>query len=60
MTVCEGKRCSPRELPEQAEVIWTAYLARLTENVRVVHHLSRHHPELLAEFQRIVQLRDAA
>jgi hypothetical protein len=25
-----------------------------------VHHLARHHPELLAEFQRIVQLRDAA
>jgi hypothetical protein len=26
----------------------------------VVHHLARHHPELLAEFQRIVQFRDAA
>lgn len=41
-------------------VLATGYLARLTENVRVVHHLARHHPELLAEFQRIVQLRDAA
>lgn len=41
-------------------VLAMGYLARLTENVRVVHHLARHHPELLAEFQRIVQLRDAA
>ena len=41
-------------------VLATGYLARLTENVRVVPHLARHHPELLAEFQRIVQLRDAA
>jgi len=41
-------------------VLATGYLARLTENVRVVHHLARHHPELLAEFQRIVQLREAA
>lgn len=41
-------------------VLATGYLARLIENVRVVHHLARHHPELLAEFQRVVQLRDAA
>jgi len=41
-------------------VLAMGYLARLIENVRVVHHLARHHPELLAEFQRIVQLRDAA
>lgn len=41
-------------------VLAMGHLARLTENVRVVHHLARHHPELLAEFQRIVQLRDAA
>lgn len=41
-------------------VLATGYLARLIENVRVVHHLARHHAELLAEFQRIVQLRDAA
>lgn len=41
-------------------VLATGYLCRLTENVRVVHHLARHHPELLAEFQRIVQLRQAA
>jgi len=41
-------------------VLATGYLAQLTENVRVVHQLARCHPELLAEFQRIVQLRDAA
>lgn len=41
-------------------VLATGYLARLIDNVRVVHHLARHHSELLAEFQRIVQLRDAA
>ena len=38
----------------------TGYLCRLIENVRVVHHLARYHPELLSEFQRIVQLRNAA
>jgi hypothetical protein len=41
-------------------VLAMGYLARVTESVRVVHHLARHHPELLAEFQRIVQFRDAA
>jgi len=41
-------------------VLATGYLCRLTENVRIVHHLARFHPELLAEFQRIVQLRHAA
>lgn len=41
-------------------VLATGYLCRLTENVRIVHHLARCHPELLAEFQRIVQLRHAA
>jgi hypothetical protein len=41
-------------------VLAMGYLARVTESVRMVHHLARHHPELLAEFQRIVQFRDAA
>jgi RepB plasmid partitioning protein/ParB-like nuclease domain len=41
-------------------VLATGYLCRLIDNVRVVHHLARHHPELLAEFQRIAQLRQAA
>jgi len=41
-------------------VLATGYLCRLIDNVRVVHHLARHHPELLSEFQRLVQMRDAA
>ncbi|MPT48377.1 MAG: chromosome partitioning protein ParB [Sphingobium sp.] len=41
-------------------VLAGGYLCRLMDNVRVVHHLARHHPELLAEFQRIIQLRNAA
>lgn len=41
-------------------VLATGYLCRLVDSVRVVHHLARHHPELLSEFQRIVQMRDAA
>jgi ParB-like chromosome segregation protein Spo0J len=41
-------------------VLATGYLCRLVDNVRIVHHLARHHPELLSEFQRIVQLRNAA
>lgn len=41
-------------------VLATGYLCRLLENVRVVHHLARLHPEVLAEFQKIAQLRTAA
>lgn len=41
-------------------VLATGYLCRVIDNVRAVHHLARHHPELLSEFQRIVQMRDAA
>ena len=41
-------------------VLATGYICRLVENVRVVHHLAKYHPELLAEFQQIVQLRNAA
>ncbi|GLJ00007.1 plasmid partitioning protein RepB C-terminal domain-containing protein [Sphingobium sp. BS19] len=41
-------------------VLATGYVCRLVDNIRVVHHLARHHPELLSEFQRIVQMRDAA
>lgn len=41
-------------------VLATGYLCRLIANVRAVHHLARHHPELLSEFQRIVQMRDVA
>ena len=41
-------------------VLATGYLCRLIENVRVVHHLAKCHPEVLAEFQKIAQLRAAA
>lgn len=41
-------------------VLATGYLCRLIDNVRIVHHLARYHPEVLAEFQKIAQLRSAA
>ncbi len=41
-------------------VLATGYLCRLIENVRIVHHLAKCHPEVLAEFQKIAQLRTAA
>jgi RepB plasmid partitioning protein/ParB-like nuclease domain len=41
-------------------VLATGYLCRLIENVRIVHHLAQFHPEVLAEFQKIAQLRTAA
>lgn len=41
-------------------VLATGYLCRLIENVRIVHHLAKCHPEVLAEFQKIAQLRSAA
>jgi hypothetical protein len=41
-------------------VLATGYLCRLIENVRIVHHLAKLHPEVLAEFQKIAQLRAAA
>ena len=41
-------------------VLATGYLCRLIENVRIVHHLAKAHPEVLAEFQKIAQLRAAA
>ncbi|HEY9091890.1 plasmid partitioning protein RepB C-terminal domain-containing protein [Parasphingorhabdus sp.] len=40
-------------------VLATGYLCRLVENVRVVRYLASHHPELLAEFQKIIELREA-
>ncbi len=41
-------------------VLATGYLTRLIDNVRVVHHLAKFHPEILAEFQKIAQIRAAA
>lgn len=41
-------------------VLAMGYVCRLIENLRIVHHLAQHHPELLAEFQRIALIRNAA
>ncbi len=41
-------------------VLATGYLCRLIENLRIVHHLAKCHPEILGEFQKIAQLRAAA
>jgi hypothetical protein len=41
-------------------VLATGYVARLLANVRVVRHLAQHHPEILAEFQKIADLQKAA
>ena len=41
-------------------VLAMGYVCRLIENLRIVHHLAKRHPELLAEFQRIALLRNAA
>ncbi|WP_082731036.1 MULTISPECIES: plasmid partitioning protein RepB C-terminal domain-containing protein [unclassified Sphingomonas] len=36
------------------------YVNRLIGNVRVVRHLAQHHPEILAEFQKLSDLQNAA
>ena len=41
-------------------VLAIGYVSRLLGNVRVVHHLAQHHADILAEFQKIAALRDAA
>ena len=38
-------------------VLATGYVARLLGNARIVGYLARRHPELLAEFQKIAELR---
>lgn len=37
-------------------VVATGYVARLLDNARVVRHLARDHADILAEFQRVVEL----
>ncbi|MFO0968500.1 MAG: plasmid partitioning protein RepB C-terminal domain-containing protein [Gemmataceae bacterium] len=39
-------------------VIVVAYLKKLLDNSRVVRHLANHHPEILAEFQKLVEARN--
>lgn len=41
-------------------VLALGYLNRVLENAPAVRHLARHQPEILAEFQRVVELRRAA
>lgn len=38
-----------------ALTIVTAYLRKLLDSARVVRYLSQHHPEVLAEFQKIIE-----
>lgn len=41
-------------------VVATGYVHRLIENARVVRYLAQHFPELLAEFQKIVETQKSA
>jgi hypothetical protein len=41
-------------------VLALGYLSRVLENAPAIRHLARHQPEILAEFQRIIELRQAA
>jgi len=41
-------------------VLVVGYLRKLTDNARVVRYLSQRHPEILAEFQKLVEARTLA
>lgn len=41
-------------------VLATGYVTRLLDDAPVVGHLAKHHPEILSEFQRLVELQKAA
>jgi hypothetical protein len=41
-------------------VIVVGYLRKLLDNARVVRHLGQHHPEILAEFRKLVETRGLA
>jgi len=41
-------------------VVATRYVGRLLENARVVRYLAQQYPELLSEFQKIAELKEAA
>jgi hypothetical protein len=41
-------------------VLVVAYLRKILENPRVCRHLSQHHPEIQAEFQKLVEARNLA
>ena len=39
-------------------VLVVGYLKKLLDNARVVRYLSQHQPEILAEFQKIVEMKN--
>lgn len=39
-------------------VLVVGYLSKILENPRVVRHLSNHHPEILTEFQKLIEVRN--
>ena len=39
-------------------VLVVGYLRKLMDNARVVRHLSQHHPEILVEFQKLIESRN--
>jgi hypothetical protein len=39
-------------------VLVAAYLRKLLENARVARHLAHHHPEIAAEFQKLIEARN--
>ena len=41
-------------------VLSVGYVSKLLGNARVVRHLAQHYPDILAEFQKIAELRQAA
>ncbi|MBS0532713.1 MAG: ParB N-terminal domain-containing protein [Proteobacteria bacterium] len=41
-------------------VLALGYVARLLENARVVGHLAKYHPDILAQFQKLTELQQAA
>ena len=41
-------------------MVVVAYLKKLLDNAQVSRHLGKHHPEILVEFQKLVEARNAA
>lgn len=41
-------------------VLTVGYVSRMLGNARIVRHLAQHHPDILAEFQKIADIRKAA
>ena len=41
-------------------VVVVGYLRKVPDNARVLRHLGQHHPEILAEFRKLVETRGLA